>query len=219
MKRVLLGGVVAVLLCACEKEKSRSVAVLQNVICHADVRSGQKVSKLEIMGDSAAIHKLARWTFAINVRPPEGAISSYMNIGYYGPQSIIPDTINHAYDFKGETVFLLTKTTYDFGGSWMQDTIVPGFLMTERDMVFVAWGNEDGYLDPFQPMPEILTSPIVYDTLGYMKNSEVEAHAARLMELFKEERYEEMLEILAGGYHIYTCTGEEYRRLVELGLN
>ena len=57
------------------------------------------------------------------------------------------------------------------------------------------------------------------DTLGYIPQNIMDANYPRLQQLYDEERYSEMIEIMQTGYTNYTCTGEEYRELVRLGLN
>lgn len=206
--------------CGGEGKIKVGIDVLQNAVCRADVRPGEKFSKGVIIGDSIAIHNLVRWTYWIHFASRDWKEIRTANIDENGCDFVWRDTLNNLFYFKGNALFYTARTNIDFGGLPERDTLIRGWLLEETDVIFfVAERNEDtgGYKDPLGEY--VWNNHISYDTLGYLKPSEMIRNAEQLLKMFDEQRFEEMLDILGKDYHIYTGNGDDYRELVRLGLN
>ena len=188
--------------------------------------------KAQVVGDSAAVAKCVRWGVSLHVlelaRPD---MISQDGISLTRWDWFDRDTTECVYIFGYECVVRYGHTEPDENGIYQG---VPGseewgFLMECENMVISGMYDSlhNVYYDPLSDKPWIEVDSSRgwyagrwrYDTLGYIPNSIVRANRERLIPLFNAGKYSEMMKIMENDYIIYTCTGEEYRELVRLGLN
>ena len=180
--------------------------------------------KAQVVGDSAAVWKAVRWgTTLHNYNMVVGAASEYgiplTRWDLYGR-----DTTECVYIFGYENVVLYGRLEPDENGIWngVPGSEKWGVLMICENMVISGMYDETlgTYLDPYLIDEwDFADHKIHYDTFAYIPNSIVRANRERLIPLFDEGKYSEMMKIMENDYTIYTCTGEEYRELARQGLN
>lgn len=191
--------------------------------------------KAQVVGDSAAVWKAVRWGTNLHNYDMEADLTSQDGISLTRWDLFDRDTVECIYILGYESVVLYGRLEPDENGIWngVPGSEKWGFLMTCENMVIVGMYDSlhDVYYDPFSEKPWIENDPSYgwdgdicpggwrYDTLGYIPNSVVRANRERLIPLFDEGKYSEMMKIMENDYVIYTCTGEEYRELARQGLN
>jgi hypothetical protein len=96
--------------------------------------------------------------------------------------------------------------------SWVIDhtgQLITEFIETRNYiMVYVDLDNRD-----------INTGVYPTDTLAYIPNSVMEAAETDIRAAYEAEDYEECYRLFKEAFIFYPCTGEQYRQLVEQGLN
>lgn len=184
--------------------------------------------RVDIIGDSAAVSKLVRWAVELNgvstehyplrlrlpldiddIRSDRDTINNFLYFNF----SAVFDFMQNA-DLNGDGIFEGVPGT-EFEG-WLLDIIHP-VVIAQYDTIlnryadpFVSWGE----------WPSTNHFNSIYDTVGYIPQSQLDANRDTLKHLFAEKQYKKMEEMLEEGlFTIYTCTGEEYRELEKLGLN
>lgn len=229
------------ILVSCNKPESieEDANVLKDALLAMDISSPASGKKsIGIVGDSNSVHILSRYMCYINSFVKEYGfgdfISSYnLELPFTDnphPQFYGRDTINHTFTFQNDAVV-----------NWesahpIEETVHIGYIACSENIVFCAIydTNSKKYFDPLSipygsqsegiveyggwPRPDDGRG-YVYDTLGYIPNSQMRANRAQLEQLLKDRQYKKMIEFFKSNYHIYTCTGEEYRELERLGLN
>lgn len=186
--------------------------------------------KAQVIGDSAAVWKAVRWGVSLHSCDIRDGSVSPDGISLTRRDWFDRDTIECDYIFGYECVVRYSRTEPDENGIYqgVPGSEVWGFLMDSENMVISGLYHdslgiyydpylEDKWLEIYDPYATIYQ--LHYDTLGYIPNSIVRANRERLIPLFNEGKYSEMIKIMENDYVIYTCTGEEYRELVRLGLN
>ena len=153
----------------------------------------------------------------------------WLDIAHY--DSFSRDTTNCVFFFGHDHVFYYIRYKMNEDGllQGVKGTERRGWLLTGDNPVFVAYYDTiwNCYKDPLMTWDEQIQDMERYgplfnsriDTLGYIPQSQLDANRPLLEKAFEEGRYSEMEKIMWTGYTIYTCTGEEYRELVRLGLN
>lgn len=248
MKRILLPFLAAGLLFSCKNgddltdgnpggsspELLRDVPLIMEI---TETDNRKKIGGVDIEGDSAAVHTLARYMIEFHsyVREtgiPPDFIKSYDSRAIFQdelPEYYRRDTLNHTFSF-----WKIYVVNWELSMP-IEETVHLGSLVCSENLVFLAVYDtmKKGYVDPlnYEEVEEyrgigVGTNPAYegygrykYDTLGYSPNSMMIANRTHLDSLLKEGKYTEMVEYFKDNYHIYTCTGEEYRELVKLGLN
>lgn len=248
MKRILLPFLAVGLLFSCKPEKDlpddnsggSSSELLRDVPLIMDITEAgnrKKIEGVDIVGDSAAVHTLSRYmiefhSFVRETGIPPDFIKSYDSKALFQdnlPMYYRRDTLNHTFSF-----WKIYVVSWELSMP-IEKTVHLGSLVCSENLVFLAVYDtmKKGYVDPLndEEVEEYLsigvgTNPAYegygrykYDTLGYSPNSMMLANRAHLDSLLKEGKYAEMVEYFKDNYHIYTCTGEEYRELMKLGLN
>ena len=194
-----------------------------------------KGRKAQVIGDSAAVWKCVRWGTNLRFFDFYFQTDALDGLSLTRWDMFDRDTIECAYIFGYECVVRYGRIESDENGIGYG---VPGseewgVLMEAEN--FTICGMLDTlhnvYYDPFSDTPWNEDDPSrgwdggtcpgrwIYDTLGYIPNSIVRANRERLIPLFNEGKYSEMMKIMENDYVIYTCTGEEYRELARQGLN
>lgn len=244
----ILAAAMLAMSCNKEKEeRGQSSDILIYALCKMDVNGKSRAKAVDVVGDSAAVHELSRYMFCyrgmlvnfgwgdfISTRPTSVPFTDAWTPTFYQR-----DTINHTFSFTNDQVINWMEKKY-VDGKWaggVDGTEFLGYMVCMEGLVFCAAydacaengvaceaGEEKQYYDP-------VTSPeadydeftgyhyLGYDTLGYIPNSQMRANRAYLQRLLDERKYHDMLDYFKTSYHIYTCTGEEYRELVRLGIN
>lgn len=225
----------AILLVACDKPtKKETSQVLKQAVCKMNIDSQNKRKAVDIIGDSVSVHRLSRY-----------ACNYYAHKMNYGPDHPITDPVEfeRRYFYFDDPDFFTRDTlahTFsfhsDFIVQWEQENIVDGvyigvdgteylgWLACSENVVFQAIYDTalKRYRDPYlYPGDFNFDDPNqVLDTLGYIPNSLMRKNRAILQNMMDEKRFGDMVDFFkSGAYTIYTCTGEEYRELVRLGLN
>ena len=187
--------------------------------------------KAQVIGDSAAVWKCVRWGVSLHVHDLEYDMVAPDGIDLLWNSRFDRDTTECVYIFGYPCVVDYTEQAPDENGYWngVPGTEKWGFLMKCENMVISGLYHDSlgVYYDPFVERgewseiydPHATNDILHYDTIGYIPNSIVRANRERLIPLFKEGKYSEMIKIMENDYVIYTCTGEEYRELVRQGLN
>lgn len=248
MKKIIFILVAAVLAVACKKdERGQSSDILVYALCRMDVNGKPQAKAVDVVGDSAAVHKLSRYMSSYQGRLVNCGRGHFISnhpvnapfTDSWTPEFYRRDTINHTFSFTNDVVInWQEKNTIDgqFVGG-VDGTEYLGVVVCLEDFVFCATydacaengvecdaGEEKQYYDPVTTT-EADSDEFFgfhyfgYDTLGYIPNSQMRANRAYLQRLLDEHKYQEMLDYFKTSYHIYTCTGEEYRELVRLGIN
>lgn len=245
LKMILPLFLLTVAMIGCEKpEKEKtSLRTLQRANVRMEIKSKVNSTKTNvgIVGDSVSVKRLARWgielrtQFTERVPAPElVGLTLAQPLDADNGSAFWRDTIACIYIFGFTSVFDYkvwgtVPGEPDYG---IPGTEEPSWLMTSANPVFVAAYDtvRQRYYDPMIKSyldsttglwvyPDSYWIDARYDTLGYIPQRMMEVNYDRLWQLFHEERYDEMIEVMQTGYTIYTCTGEEYRELVRLGLN
>lgn len=230
----------------CKPEESGSNEKLwtlqrANVRMEIKKQGSQAKTDVGIVGDSASVKRLARWghrIFAIltdNFVDPSMAGQVYPVELSADNYSFSRDTVSCIYIFAFTSVFDYRAYETFLDGRpavGVPGTERPGWLMFCEDVVFVGYYDTikqcykdpmiESYLDTatgYWVYPEPFWDNARIDTMGYIPQSIMEANYPRLQRLYDEGRYSEMVDVMQTGYTIYTCTGEEYRELVRLGIN
>lgn len=220
--------------CKPDKEKEFDYSSLQYAQCVMDIRPQNKTkTAVDIIGDSVAVHNLSRYLAYVSALyvGPDFFGDTVANIvtcrNFQNNLYMRLDTINHACIFFNDAVVCQFTDHHK-----EEDYYALGWAVSRQDYIFCAYYDTENkrYFDPLNAtdrdwlaldstLPEWNGKYYAIDTLGYIPNSQVFENLARLERLMAEEKIEEMLELFKSDYHIYTCTGEEYRELVRLGLN
>ncbi len=234
--------------CQKEPEKggvNEALYTLQRANVRMEIKGqGRQHKNVGIVGDSVSVRRLARWGYGLFARITEG--NSYpANVGRIYKRNLNIDEwsfgrdtvaciyifdFTSVFDYKLYETFLDGRHPVGRPGTeetgwllWSETPVMVGYYDTVRncykDPYITAFFDGPGY-DPDRPDWEWnweIDSRI--DTMGYIPQSMMEANQPRLQQLYDEGRYGEMVEVMKTGYTIYTCTGEEYRELVRLGLN
>ncbi|MDE6494223.1 MAG: hypothetical protein K2L50_06600 [Bacteroidales bacterium] len=215
---------------SCNPESSgEDPRILWSAICKMDIQSkksnNSKSPDIGIIGDSVSVHRLACYSYFM-----VGEQDSVGDMGYIEYQETVlgdgkffqRDTINHTFSFSNDAVIIYMPYV-DENGYGMPGYERIGWLISRNNSVFE--GLYDTVLRQYRS-PLILGDSLHVrwpyyrrDTLGYIPNNMAKSNRIRLLQLLKEKRFSEMMEIFNNDYTIYTCTGEEYRELVRLGLN
>lgn len=236
MKKVFFLLLAAILFVACEKPaKEENSLILKQAVCKMNIDSQNKRKAVEIVGDSVSVHRLSR--YACNYcgiktnygRPDNLKDTTSESRCFYNddPSFFMRDTLAHTFSFHSD---LIVK--------WEQENIVDGvyigvdgteylgWLTCSENVVFNAVYDTvlKRYRDPYRYSEEDFVvgnnNDNVFDTLGYIPNSIMKKNRAILQNMMDEKRFVDMMDFFkSGAYTIYTCTGEEYRELVRLGLN
>lgn len=238
-KSLLLLVALSLLLSGCkkpEKEPNEYYGKYQKACVRMKVQNNTSNGrKAQVVGDSTAVWKCVRYGVSLHNHNRVYDIVSPDGIYLLWSLLFQRDTTECVYIFGYPCVIDYAEQAPDENGYWngVPGTEIEGFLL--RCDNFVISGIYDTvhniYYDPFSGKPENEDDPSygwdggscpsnwVYDTLGYIPNSIVHANRERLIPLFKEGKYSEMIKIMENDYVIYTCTGEEYRELARQGLN
>ena len=222
------------LLSSCEKpnkEQGEYYGKFQKACVRLKVQnntSGER--KAQVVGDSAAVWKCVRWGTNLRFFDFHFQTDAHDGLSLNRWDMFDRDTIECTYIFGYECVVRYGRTEPDENGIYQG---VPGseewgILMEAENFVICGLYHDTicTYYDPFLEDkwseiydPHATNDKLHYDTLGYIPNSIVRANRERLIPLFNEGKYSEMMKIMENDYVIYTCTGEEYRELVRQGLN
>lgn len=225
-KSFFLLAAVLLLLSGCEKpgvEQNEYYGKFQKACVRLKVQNNTSDRKAQVVGDSAAVWKAVRWGVSLHVYDMVNDVIYNDGIDLTRWDYFDRDTIDCVYIFGYECVVRYGRLEPDENGIWngVPGSEEWGFLMECEDMVISGLYDEnlETYLDPYEAQWDFADHKLHYDTLGYIPNSIVRANRERLIPLFNEGKYSEMIKIMASDYTIYTCTGEEYRELVRLGIN
>ena len=243
MKKIIFILAAAMLAVSCSKpesgNKKEDARILQRARIRMEVKDNRKPAKTDIVGDSAAVKLLARYGYMLHSRyvrldPRDDSAVWYghtrerlLDVDHY--DLVTRDTAECVFLFGYPLTF--DYTNYDMNADGVMQgrpgTEVQGLLISDDNPVIVGFYDtiRNRYQDPLIPLAE--QEPMVdwwecntrCDTFGYIPQSMMDANRPLLEKFFKEGRYSEMEKIMKTGYTIYTCTGEEYRELVRLGLN
>lgn len=240
MKKVFFLLLVAILFVACEKPaKEETSQVLRQSVCKMNIESQSKTKAVDIVGDSVSVHRLSRYACGYQCMwvnyglPPNVWDTRYDRRTFFDdePGMFLRDTLAHTFSFHSDYVV-----------KWGEEHIVDGvyigvdgtehlgWLTCSQNVVFHAVYDtvQKRYRDPYRYSEEGRGNGFivgnnndnVYDTLGYIPNSIMKKNRAILQNMMDEKRFVDMVDFFkSGAYVIYTCTGEEYRELVRLGLN
>lgn len=235
MKKVFF-LLLAILFVACEKPTQEETSqVLRQAVCKMNIESQSKRKAVDIVGDSISVHRLSRYA------------CSYWGVRInYGPAHYREDTSLEWRNFSGNQTGFFSRDTLahtfsfhsDFVVQWAEEHLVDGvyigvdgtehlgWLACSENVVFNAVYDTvlKRYRDPYRGSEEDFlvgnNNDNVFDTLGYIPNSIMKKNRAILQNMMDEKRFVDMVDFFkSGAYTIYTCTGEEYRELVRLGLN
>lgn len=239
--------VLTVFSCKPESGDKDPIGDLRWALCKMDIknnpRSGTKNS-IDIIGDSAAVHQLSRYMVIYQGMRVNSGFEPFIETypvrnGWcqdHSPSSFMRDTVNHTFTFMNTAA---VAWEVDGDGIPVEGTVRAGYITAMEDLVFCAVpdSTKNAYCDPFDMEPTgnewgdyhwpwfndvavgVELGLIEIDTLGYIPNSQMRANRAHVEQLIREKKYQEILDFFKTGYHIYTCTGEEYRELVRLGIN
>lgn len=239
----LLFFALATVCCKPEETKiNEGLRTIQRANVRMEIKEKDKQTKKEvgIVGDSAAVKNLARWgyfLFSTLVRPTDPSMygrpieqpldADNWAFGRDTAACIYIFNFNSVFDYGAYEIFLDGSPSFGVPG-----TERPGWLLTSAYPVFVGYYDtiKQRYKDPmiasyldsstgYWVYPEFWLDDARADTMGYIPQSMIEANYPRLRQLYDEGRYSEMVDVMRTGYTIYTCTGEEYRELVRLGIN
>lgn len=200
--------------------KGDNSGILANAICEMDIQSLNKTKGLDVVGDSQAVHQLAVYACAIVGARDSSWINGYMDFcqyNFFGTDTdiFIRDTINHVFSFQNDAVIGFEKFDYPEGKPiGVVGTEYLGWMICYIEPVFCAWYDtvNECYLNPSDD--DILFFDCRLDTLGYIPKEMMSRNRERLLQLLSEQRFQEMIDIYKTGYHIYTCSGEEYDEIV-----
>ena len=248
MKKIIFILAAAMLAVACNKdEREQRSDILVYALCRMDINGKPQAKAVDVVGDSAAVHELSRYMYGYNGMLVNYGLGDFIfngptNVTFtdsWTPEFYQRDTINHTFSFTNDAVInWMKKNTVDgeFVGG-VDGTEYLGYVVCMENFVFCAAydacaengvvcgaGEEKQYYDPVTSTEADFDEfvgfhYIGYDTLGYAPNSQMRANRAYLQSLLDKRKYQEMLDYFKTSYHIYTCTGEEYRELVRLGIN
>ena len=186
--------------------------------------------KAQVVGDSAAVWKCIRYGTNLRYFSFEFQTDDHDGISLSRWDMFDRDTIECTYIFGYECVVSYGRSEPGENGIYYG---VPGseewgiLMKAENFVICGTYHDSLGiHYDPYlrDKWSEIYDAhatiyKLHYDTLGYIPNSVVRANRERLIPLFNEGKYSEMMKIMENDYVIYTCTGEEYRELARQGLN
>ncbi|MDE7072327.1 MAG: hypothetical protein K2O66_03040 [Bacteroidales bacterium] len=234
MKKCML-LLTAILLVACDKPAEKeSSRLLAQAVLEMRIESQNKEKAVEIVGDSVSVHRLSRYAclyFAIwrNFGPSYHVWDSVFNQqSFYRdmPGMFARDTLAHTFSFHSDYIIRWDQEVFEDGVYYqgVDGTEYLGWLTCSENVVFVAIYDTalKRYSDPYLYPEGFITnySNQVYDTLGYVPNSLMRKNRAILQNMMDEKRFADMMDFYSSGaYTLYTCTAEEYRELVRLGLN
>lgn len=236
MKKVFFLLLAAILFVACEKPaKEETSQVLRQAVCKMNIESPSKRKAVEIVGDSISVHRLSRytcsyWGIRVNYGLPPNWVDTALEWRYfYGDQTgfFSRDTLAHTFSFHSDFVVKWAEEHFVDGVYIGVDgTEYLGWLACSENVVFNAVYDTvlKRYRDPYRGSEEDFlvgnNNDNVFDTLGYIPNSIMKKNRAILQNMMDEKRFVDMVDFFkSGAYTIYTCTGEEYRELVRLGIN
>lgn len=240
MKKVFFLLLAAILFVACEKPaKEETSQVLRQAVCKMNIDSPSKRKAVDIVGDSISVHRLSRyacnyWGIRVNYGLPPNWVDTALERRTFfddEPGMFSRDTLAHTFSFHSDFIIKWAEEhVVDGVYIGVDGTEYLGWLATSENVVFNAVYDTvlKRYKDPCRYSEEgggnsfIVgnNNDNVYDTLGYIPNSIMKKNRAILQNMMDEKRFVDMVDFFkSGAYVIYTCTGEEYRELVRLGLN
>lgn len=246
MKKLPLLLVLAFAVLACRhEEKEIDYRALRHAQLKMDIVAG-KTSETKngvgIAGDSAAVHFLTRYAanmmgstnkFVMAIDTVSGPVDWGLR-DWSGLGDFSRDTVRHVFSFSNSSVVWYEIKVWYENEEW-HEKVDPnsyrlGALVCREDLVICSM--IDRYTGEVMDRLNDVNDTIIpyihgsgyedryrYDTLGYIPNSQMLANRAHLQNLLDEKKYQEMLDYFKTAYTIYTCTGEEYRELVRLGIN
>ncbi len=233
MKKVFF-LLLAILFVACEKPAQEETSqVLRQAVCKMNIESRSKKKAVDIVGDSISVHRLSRytccyWGLWVNYGPNHNRTEPDWRY-FYGDQTgfFSRDTLAHTFSFHSDFIVQWGEEHLEDGVYIGVDgTEFLGWLACSENVVFNAVYDTvlKRYRDPFRGSEEDFivgnNNDNVFDTLGYIPNSIMKKNRAILQNMMDEKRFVDMVNFFkSGAYTIYTCTGEEYRELMRLGLN
>lgn len=210
-------------------------------LCKMDIQSKKnqiKSSGIGVVGDSAIVQELSRYMIVAQLKrmPPEGYTSwdeildpNLPGFQYYrdlwcreSSNVFMRDTIEHTFTFLNDEIIIWDEHEVDENGDLVgvDGTEHLGSLVHDRDIVFCVAYVDAAKTIRIDPMHiDHLSFPMYFDTLGYLPNAQQERNETILKEMLAERRYQDVFEFFKSNYHIYTCTGAEFRELVRQGLN
>ncbi len=233
MKKILLFVLALICFCSCEHEQDGNggkKSLLMYAECKMDIKAGSHQRKsIEMIGDSVAVHRLCRYALQMCGKMNDTLYANYVDTVWNTTDSwhfemwdnIQRDTINHTFTFWNDFVVSFHDWYMENGEQvGIEGTEYLGLLAGYDHPVFRGKYDtvEHIYVDPLKGLAYVPDA--VYDTLGYIPLSLMDKNRRILNQMLEEKRYQDMIDFFrSGAYIIYTCTGEEYRELVRLGLN
>lgn len=221
MKRILIFATAASVAFAlsCRPEpREEDPGILAYAVCEMDIHPGSKAKAVDIEGDSAAVHQLAR--YACLIRSPWDsswingveALSDYYFFDLDGIFS--RDTVGHTFSFQNDAVIMFEDIDINQVGQPGSEYL--GWLACYVEPVFCALYDTVSkcYSDPMVGFEEFQFKNQRIDTLGYVPKEMMARNRERLLQLMAEQRFQEMIDLYKSEYRIYTCTGAEYRDIV-----
>lgn len=246
MKKIIVLAL-AVLCCACDKpSKDDRTSILMFGECRMDIRKGSSrngsKAGLDIVGDSIAVHRLSRYACSLSGKMNDSLATESGRNPDVNPYAVPldylfwedglgiykRDTVNHTFNFPNDIAISFHDYYINEQGEQMgvRGTEFPGFLFWLDYPIFRGVYNPETQSFIFSreerekwggyPHP---SNNVVWDTLGYIPSSLMRENREIVKKMLAEQRYQDVLEFFKTAFHIYACTGEEYRELVRQGLN
>ncbi len=219
---LILASMVLFQACKPDDAGKEDTRILAYAIVQMDIAPGNahRQKSVDVVGDSLSVHQLAVYSCLIQGPCDSNWISGAMENNehvFFGDDRnvFIRDTVSHTFSFMHDAAVFFTE--YDNDRLGVPGTERLGWLACYVEPVFCAYYDtvKGRY---FNPLAEVDSLGFRWrycriDTLGYIPRAQMEVNRKKLLRLMDEQRFQAMIDLYKHDYHIYTCTGEEFRKM------
>ena len=217
---LLFASIVLFQACKPDDAGKEDARILAYAIVQMDIAPGNahRQKSVDVVGDSLSVHQLAVYSCLIQGPCDSNWISGAMENNEYlffgdDHNVFVRDTVNHTFSFMHDAAVFFTE--YDNDRLGVPGTERLGWLACYVEPVFCAYYDtiNGHYNNPLVGIADFDFNSCRIDTLGYIPRAQMEVNRKKLLRLMDEQRFQAMIDLYKHDYHIYTCTGEEFRKM------
>ncbi len=217
---LLFASIVLFQACKPDDAGKEDARILAYAIVQMDIApgNGHRQKSVDVVGDSLSVHQLAVYSCLIQGPCDSNWISGAMENNEYlffgdDHNVFVRDTVNHTFSFMHDAAVFFTE--YDNDRLGVPGTERLGWLACYVEPVFCAYYDtiNGHYNNPLVGIADFDFNSCRIDTLGYIPRAQMEVNRKKLLRLMDEQRFQAMIDLYKHDYHIYTCTGEEFRKM------